>query len=62
MLLLNINGAINSGKSTVSKILMNLLLDATCIESGHLWQMDTPILLAQQLSVPETKKKNTPKR
>ncbi len=36
MLILNINGPMNSGKTTVSKILMNLLLDATFIEVDEL--------------------------
>lgn len=36
MLILNINGPINSGKSTVSKILVNLLSNATFIEVDEL--------------------------
>ena len=36
MLILNINGPINSGKSTVSKILVNLLPNATFIEVDEL--------------------------
>ena len=36
MLILNINGPINSGKTTVSKILVNLLLNATFIEVDEL--------------------------
>jgi uridine kinase len=36
MLILNINGPINSGKSTVSKILLNLLPNATFIEVDDL--------------------------
>ena len=36
MLILNINGPINSGKTTVSKILVNLLQNATFIEVDEL--------------------------
>ena len=36
MLILNINGPINSGKTTVSKILVNLLPNATFIEVDEL--------------------------
>ena len=36
MLILNINGPMNSGKSTVSKILVNLLPNATFIEVDEL--------------------------
>ena len=36
MLILNINGPINSGKSTVSKILVNLLPNATFVEVDEL--------------------------
>ncbi|MGN1091295.1 MAG: hypothetical protein ACI4RJ_02235 [Alphaproteobacteria bacterium] len=36
MLILNINGAINSGKSTVSKILVNMLPKAAFIEVDEL--------------------------
>ena len=36
MLILNINGPINAGKSTVSKILLNLLPSATLIEVDDL--------------------------
>ena len=36
MLILNINGPMNSGKSTVSKILVNMLPNATFIEVDEL--------------------------
>ena len=36
MLILNINGPMNSGKSTVSKILVNMLTNATFIEVDEL--------------------------
>ncbi len=40
MLILNINGPMNSGKSTVSKILVNLLANATFIEVDELMSDD----------------------
>ena len=40
MLILNINGPINSGKTTVSKILVNLLQNATFIEVDELMTDD----------------------
>ena len=45
MLILNINGTINSGKTTVSKILMNLLLDATFFEVDELMSDEEEVKL-----------------